>query len=275
MLDLITARTVGSPTRGCEEEESFPEPRAQKSINVHQQDSSTWRKWVKDKDGSAGKNPGVPHKEWQESRGRKWSPTSCRWRMDKNIHFLSNSLLCTPIKRSPVYKNQALKRSKRSYNGRWRKRVFFFRKLFTQKLKISMFCHSLMLIGEMFPFQGFPLNLESSKTVCGWKMLLVLKVSKNKSGPRHDVRATGLPHSSSLRWGNSRQKSGNSSPAVCLLSRWITSKLTKRKGHRQNCPGWRGGVPITATLILIGKQCRDLTWVSFESTKGEINYPRS
>lgn len=37
----------------------------------------------------------------------------------------------------------------------------------------------------------------------------------------------------------------------------------------------RAQTSITATLILVGKQSRDLTWVSFESTKGEINYPGS
>lgn len=45
----------------------------------------------------------------------------------------------------------------------------------------------------------------------------------------------------------------------------------------RTAPG--GGVgyirSITATLMLTGKQCRDLTWVSFESTKSEINYPGS
>ncbi len=67
-----------------------PEPR--QSITVHQRDF-TARKLVKDTDRSAWKNPGVPQKDWRESRGRKWSSASCRWRMDKNIHCIATSSL--------------------------------------------------------------------------------------------------------------------------------------------------------------------------------------
>jgi len=92
---------------------AFLKPEPKKSIIVHKLDSNAQRKLVKDKDRSAGKNPGVPQKERRESRGEKVKPGFLQMKNGQKYplyhHFLSNSLLCTPIKSSPVYKNQLLK----------------------------------------------------------------------------------------------------------------------------------------------------------------------
>ncbi len=93
MLKLIKVRTVGSPTGGSAVEESFPEARAQTIHHCPSAKLYNRENELKTLMEAQGRIQGFHKKTDKKARGRKWSPASCRWRMDKNIHCIATSSL--------------------------------------------------------------------------------------------------------------------------------------------------------------------------------------